>query len=184
MNSTSRLFSVILSSTILLLFSGCTPKNTTDNTSDTEAQTTQQQEENANEDEQPNTIGAPKTEIDFSRVQVVDEKRFMEEVCEFDDAGRYGFKCTRPIIIDFTAGWCGWCTKLSPHLVDMAQKYSDQIAVYKVDVDKCPNIAQRFNIQGLPTLVIVKPHHQPERIEGYVEKDKLEEIIQNKLLSK
>lgn len=183
MNSTSRLFTTVLFSSMVLLVSGCTPQNTSENTSDTEKQTTQQQKENNSKDDQPNTIGTPKTEIDFSKVQVIDEKRFIAEVCEFDDAGRYGFKCTRPIIIDFTAGWCGWCTKLSPHLVDMAQKYSDQIAVYKVDVDKCPNIAQRFNIQGLPTLIIVKPHEQPERIEGYVDKDELEKIIQNKLLS-
>ena len=181
MNSV-RLLSVIVFSTALF-FSGCSSRHASSNDAETEDAAIQQQEETTSEDEQPNMIGLPKQETDFSKVQVVDEKRFMEEVCEFDDAGRYGFKCTRPIIIDFTAGWCGWCTKLSPHLVDMAQKYSDQIAVYKVDVDKCPNIAQRFNIQGLPTLIIVKPHKQPERIEGYVDKDKLEKIIQNKLLS-
>ena len=67
--------------------------------------------------------------------------------------------------------------------MDLAQKYSDQIAIYKVDVDKCPNIAQNFKIEGLPTLIIVKPHHQPEKIEGYVEKAELEKIIQEKLLS-
>ena len=166
---------------IALLTAGCRSNNHTDETVPAPEQTADEQQ--TAEKEEPNTIGLPKQDIDFSKVQVVDEKRFMKEVCEFDDAGRYGFKCTRPTIIDFTAGWCGWCSKLSPHLVDMAQQYSDQIAIYKVDVAKCPNIAQHFNIQGLPTLIIVKPHKQPERIEGYVDKDKLEKIIQNKLLS-
>lgn len=165
---------------IALLTAGCSSNNHTDETEPAPEPVAKEQQ--PAEKEEPNTIGLPKQDIDFSKVQVVDEKRFIEEVCEFDN-GRYGFKCKRPIIIDFTAGWCGWCTKLSPHLVDLAQKYSDQIAIYKVDVDKCPNIAQNFRIEGLPTLIIVKPYHQPERIEGYLEKAELEKIIQEKLLS-
>lgn len=180
MNTIPRLFLPTLF-TIALLSAGCKAQNHTDETAPAPEQPVQKQQQET-EKEEPNTIGLPKEEIDFSKVQMVDEKRFTEEVCEFDN-GRYGFKCKRPIIIDFTAGWCGWCTKLSPHLVDLAQKYSDQITIYKVDVDQCPNIAQNFKIEGLPTLIIVKPYHQPEKIEGYVEKDELEEIIQKKLLS-
>jgi Thioredoxin domain-containing protein len=180
MKTASHLFTVILSIVILLNFS-CSKKQEGESTAKTKTETVKEKstEEKA---ETPNTIGQPKAEIDYSKVQVVDEKRFEEEVCEFDGS-RYGFKCKRPSIINFSAGWCRYCAEIAPYLVDFAQQYSDQIAIYKVDVDKCPNVAAIFKVQSLPVLIFVKPGQQPKRIDGAMSKQQLEQVIKDLLLS-
>lgn len=178
MKTVSRLFPVILTIVILLNFS-CSKKHEGEYSSNTGTVKEESTEEKA---ETPNTIGLPKTKIDYSKVQVVDEKRFEEEVCEFDGA-RYGFKCKRPTIICFSAGWCRYCAQISPYLAEFAQQYSDQIAIYKVDVDKCANVAAIFKVENLPVLIFVKPGQQPKRIDGAMSKQQLEQIIKDLLLS-
>ena len=173
---------------ILLLTVGCTFPKETDNKNDasnTEIHKDNQPQEKVpnNEQQQPNTIGVPKRENDFSKVQViVNEERFIEEVCEFDN-GRYGFKCTRPTIIDFSANWCRPCGEIAPYLVEFANQYNGKIAIYKIDIDKCPNIAQQFRIKSIPTLIFVKPHRQPSKIEGAMSKENLQQLIHDLLLS-
>ena len=180
MKTVSRFFTVILSIFILLNFS-CSKKQEGESTAKTKTETVK---ENPTEEqaETPNTIGQPKAEINYSKVQVVDEKRFVEEVCEFDGA-RYGFKCKRPSIINFSAGWCRYCAQIAPYLVELAQQYSDQIAIYKVDVEKSPNVAAIFKVQSLPVLIFVKPGQQPMRIDGAMSKQQLEQVIKDLLLS-
>ena len=180
MKTVSRFFPVILTIVILLNFS-CSKKQDGESTAMTETETVK--EEPAEEKtETPNMIGLPKAEIDYSKVQVVDEERFKEEVCEFDGA-RYGFKCKRPTIISFSAGWCRYCAQIAPYLAEFAQQYSDQIAIYKVDVEQSPNVAAIFKVEHLPALIFVKPGQQPKRIDGAMSKQQLEQVIKDLLLS-
>lgn len=123
----------------------------------------------------------PQKDLNFSTVQVVDSKRFIDEVCEFAD-GKYGFKCNKPVIIDFYANWCGPCTQIAPYLAEFAEKYAGEIIIYKVNVDNCPDIANAFKIEGIPTLVFVNPKTQPIKIVGAMPKDKLEQNIKKLLL--
>ncbi len=62
----------------------------------------------------------------------------------------------RPVVIDFHALWCGPCKVQSPILKEVASELGDKIRVIKIDVDKNQDIAQRFNIRGVPTLMIFK----------------------------
>ena len=62
----------------------------------------------------------------------------------------------RPVIVDFHALWCGPCKAQSPILMDVATELGDRIRVIKIDVDKNPAIANRYGIQGVPTLIIFK----------------------------
>jgi thioredoxin 1 len=62
----------------------------------------------------------------------------------------------RPVIVDFHALWCGPCKAQSPILKDVAAELGDRIRVIKIDVDKNPEIANRYGIQGVPTLIIFK----------------------------
>ena len=62
----------------------------------------------------------------------------------------------RPVVVDFHAIWCGPCKAQSPILRDVATEMGDRIRVIKIDVDRNPEIASRFGIQGVPTLMIFR----------------------------
>ena len=63
---------------------------------------------------------------------------------------------SRPVVVDFHALWCSPCKVQSPILKDVAAELGDRIRVIKIDVDQNPEIAGRFQIQGVPTLMIFK----------------------------
>lgn len=60
-----------------------------------------------------------------------------------------------PAIVDFTATWCGPCQRTAPILEEIAREYAGRIVVYKVDVDKCPKIAQAMNISSIPAILYI-----------------------------
>lgn len=62
----------------------------------------------------------------------------------------------RPVIVDFHALWCAPCKMQSPILKEVADELKDRIKVIKIDVDQNPEIASRYNIQSVPTLMIFK----------------------------
>jgi thioredoxin 1 len=62
----------------------------------------------------------------------------------------------RPVIVDFHAVWCGPCKTQSPILKQVAEELGERIKVIKIDVDKNPMIASRYQIQSVPTLMIFK----------------------------
>jgi thioredoxin 1 len=63
-------------------------------------------------------------------------------------------KDVRPVIVDFHALWCEPCKMQSPILKDVAAELGDKIKVIKIDIDQNPELASRYNIQSVPTLVI------------------------------
>ena len=64
-------------------------------------------------------------------------------------------KNDKPVLIDFYANWCGPCKMLSP-IIDQIADERDDIVVAKIDVDKEPELAEKFNVFSIPTLVILK----------------------------
>jgi thioredoxin 1 len=60
----------------------------------------------------------------------------------------------QPVLVDFFATWCGPCKALAPILVDVAKQLDGAVRVVKMDVDQNPAIAQNYQVQGVPTLVL------------------------------
>jgi thioredoxin 2 len=62
-----------------------------------------------------------------------------------------------PVLVDLWAPWCGPCRMVSPALERLAREYRGRVKLVKVDVDQSPRVAQRFAVQGIPTLLVL--HH-------------------------
>ena len=90
----------------------------------------------------------------------------------------------KPAIVDFTATWCGPCKRLSPILEELAKEYKGKIVIYKVDVDKCEDLARAFNISSIPALLFIPMEGQPEMIVGLRSKESYKSNIEKRLLKK
>lgn len=58
------------------------------------------------------------------------------------------------VVVDFFATWCGPCRMMSPILDDIAEELKDKVKIYKVDVDNDPNLARKFGVMSIPTIII------------------------------
>ena len=65
-------------------------------------------------------------------------------------------KSSKPIVVDFWAEWCGPCKMIAPILNEVADEYVGKIKICKVDVDGNPETAAKFNVRGIPTLLVFK----------------------------
>jgi thioredoxin 2 len=61
-----------------------------------------------------------------------------------------------PVLVDLWAPWCGPCRMVSPALESLARQYAGRVKLVKVNVDDSPSISQRFSVQGIPTLLLVR----------------------------
>jgi thioredoxin 1 len=83
----------------------------------------------------------------------------------------------RPVIVDFHALWCSPCKIQSPILKEIATELVGRIKVIKIDVDKNSEIASRYNIQSVPTLIMFKNGKQIWRQSGVVSKNQLYNVL-------
>ena len=91
---------------------------------------------------------------------------------------------TKPAIVDFTASWCGPCRSIAPILEELAKEYADQIIIYKVDVDKCRDIAEAFGISSIPAVLYIPLDSDPSMTIGARNKEKFQTEINKILLRK
>ena len=83
----------------------------------------------------------------------------------------------RPVIVDFHALWCSPCKMQSPILKEIATELGDRIKVIKIDVDQNSEIASRYNVQSVPTLIIFKNGKLVWRQSGVVSKNQLFSVL-------
>lgn len=70
----------------------------------------------------------------------------------------------KPIVLKFTAEWCSGCRQLAPIVEEVSEQLSDQLVFFDVNVDKTVDLAQKFDVMSIPTLVILRNGEEVNRI--------------------
>ena len=83
----------------------------------------------------------------------------------------------QPVLVDFHATWCGPCKQMAPELQRFAQNNTGKLRVIKIDIDKNQKVAQQYNIQGVPTLILFKEGKVLWRQSGALSSHQISEAV-------
>ena len=101
----------------------------------------------------------------------VDQNNFQTEVLQ----------ATGPVLVDFWAPWCGPCRMVAPVVDKVAQTYQGRLKVVKLNTDDSPSIAGKYEVSGIPALILFKGGEPVDRIVGYVPEKQLTAMVEKHL---
>ena len=82
-----------------------------------------------------------------------------------------------PVLVDFSADWCGPCKMMAPMIDEFAEEYEGELKVGKVNVDLSPDIAQKYEVMSIPFFAFFKDGKLVDKVVGSVDKSELQGII-------
>ncbi|WP_267433872.1 thioredoxin [Sphingomonas sp. GM_Shp_1] len=86
-------------------------------------------------------------------------------------------KNDKPVLVDFWAPWCAPCRALAPALDELAEEYAGEMEIVKVDIEANPALAQRFEVRGIPLLMVVKDGAETARTFGTLSRSRLDAFV-------
>ncbi|MBQ2112611.1 MAG: thioredoxin fold domain-containing protein [Bacteroidales bacterium] len=125
-----------------------------------------------------------KTDKTQKAVKELNAESFSEKVFDMNSE-ELVFLGDKPVIVDFTASWCGPCQRIAPILEELAVEYDGKIIIYKVDIDKERGLAQSFNVSSIPAILYIPANgNEPVMTIGARGKEKFKEEIRTFLMEK
>ena len=106
-------------------------------------------------------------------IQAVNDGDFEAEVISASSS--------QPVVVDFWAEWCRPCHMLAPTVAEIAHDYAGRVKVVKLNVDEAMNSAGKFNIRGIPTLLLFKNGQAVDQIVGAVPKEQITKVLDRHL---
>ncbi len=104
----------------------------------------------------------------MSSVNKTDESNFSNDV----------LKAQTPVLVDFWAEWCGPCKTLGPILDEIAREVGEKAVIYKVNVDENGNLAQKYGIRGIPTMIFFKNGEAAKTLVGVQPKEEIKKTLE------
>ena len=84
---------------------------------------------------------------------------------------------SKPVIVDFFATWCGPCKMLSPVLENISDKFGEDLKIIKIDIDKYPDIADKYEVMSVPTLMFFVNGNLVRRETGFIPEEQILDMI-------
>ncbi|MDD7455326.1 MAG: thioredoxin [Bacteroidales bacterium] len=136
------------------------------------------QQKQSDNDQQAQTAQDDKKETKKMKVQELNVADFKQKVMDYDKhPNEWVFAGDKPAVIDFYATWCGPCKATAPNIEKLAETYAGKLDVYKVDVDKEPELAGLFGIRSIPTILFIPMNGDPSIQVGAMSYAQLNDVV-------